>query len=119
MKDSINFKIADFCRHLIEETGSSFIFGTTTTFTKSFFDNEGNFIVKNIMALRKGAEYAEYTLLFNILLLLSRAIRMKKNLGLIVCNFICSYLSSKRNGVLFAFKSAIFNLISNIMSNFF
>lgn len=117
--NSTKFRLAEFCRYLIEETGSSFIFGTTTALTKNLFDNENNIIVKNIMALRKGADYAEYTLLFNTLLLISRAMRMKRKFAIILCNFICSYISTKRNGVLFAFKSAIFNLISNFLNTLF
>lgn len=119
MNDSLKTKVTDFCRYLIEETGSSFIFGTTTAFTKNFFDTENNIVSKNVMALRKGGEYAEYTLLFNTLLVISRMIRMKRKFALILCNFICSFVSSKRNGVLFAFKSAIFNVISNVLSNLF
>ena len=85
-----------------------------------FLEIEGdNIVVKNITALRKGAEYAEYTLLFNTLLLISRAMRMKRKFAIVLCNFICSYISSKRNGVLFAFKSAIFNLISNLLNSLF
>ena len=119
MNDSIKIKLADFCRYLIEETGSSFIFGTTTALSKSFFDSENNIVAKNIMALRKGGEYAEYTLLFNTLLLIGRAMKLRRKFALVLCNFICSYVSSKRNGVLFAFKSAIFNLISNLLGSLF
>lgn len=119
MNKFIKFPFASFCKHLIEETGMSFIYGTTTSIAKSYFDNENNFIIKHISALRKGREYAEYTLLFNILLIASRSIKIRRAYALVFCNTICTYIASKRNGILFTLRSILYNLLSNYLTNFF
>jgi hypothetical protein len=103
------------CRFILEETGSSFIFGTSTNLVKNAFNFENNFFSKNLASIRRGVEIAEYSLLFNLIFLFSKFLRIKNRFGLLFSNLICSYLTAKRNGVLFAMKSLFFNLISNFI----
>ncbi|ELA41523.1 uncharacterized protein VICG_01387 [Vittaforma corneae ATCC 50505] len=109
--------ISDLYQTVIQETTTSFIFGTTAAIAKELFNNDKNFISKNVLALRKGVEHAEHAMLYNAMLFVTRLMRLKRSISHLICIMICSFVSGQKNGNLFALKSAVFSLISNMLSS--
>lgn len=107
-------RMTDLYKSVVEEVGSSFIFGTATAAVKGLLGGESNIIAKHVQAIRRGASYAEYTLLFNAMLYACRLLGVKKKVSALGCIFLCSYLTAKRNGTVFALKSAVFGLAMSI-----
>lgn len=110
-------KMTDLYRSVVDEVSSSFIFGTATAAVKSLLCGENNAIVRHVQAVRKGADHAEYTLLFNTMLYICRLLGVRKKVSALGCVFLCSYLSARRNGMAFAIKSAAFGLAMSILGS--
>lgn len=108
-------RMTDLYKSVVEETGTSFIFGTATATIKGLFSEEGNAIAKQVQAIRRGASYAEYTLLFNTMLYVSRLLGIRKRVSALGCIFLCSYLTARRNGIVFALKSAVFGVVMSTL----
>jgi len=109
--------LPDLYRTLVKETAASFIFGTTSTIAKELFKGERNLISKNITALRRGVEHAEHALLYNTLLFVAEGAWIKKGLSHLLSTVVCSFISARKNGMLFAVKSAIFTLFTSSISS--
>lgn len=115
----MDLKAVETYRSLVEEVQSSFIYGAVTTFIKEKIKNKNNTIVLKIRALRKAADFAEYTLIFNTLMYMMRLLRIKAKISPLLCVFLSSFYSVRKNGFIFAFKSAGFGLLMNIVSSMF
>ncbi|KAI5169503.1 hypothetical protein PAEPH01_0773 [Pancytospora epiphaga] len=108
--------LSDLYKNLMLETGTSFIFGTTTAALKGTINNDSNIIVKQIQALRKGYEHARYTMIYNTLLYICTRMRLKHIYASAFSIFVSSYLVGARNGLRFAFKNGLFGLLMSFLS---
>ncbi|KAM0680183.1 hypothetical protein GINT2_001566 [Glugoides intestinalis] len=108
--------LSDFYRSIVQESATSFIFGTATAFVKDFCVAEKNFFSKNIHAVRKGVEQAEHALLFRSLFFMARILQFESRFSQVASLILCSYISSRKNGILFALKSTIFSVISTCIN---
>lgn len=113
-----NFIIPDLYKTIVNEAKSSFIFGTASAISKDFFNTEKNFISKNITAIKKGIEHLENAVLYNFLSFLGRQLRIKRTISHPICIAICSYMNGRRNGKIFALKSSLFCLLTNLIYSF-
>lgn len=111
--------ISEFYKNLVQETGTSFIFGTTTAAIKGMLNNDSNIIVKQIQALRKGGEYARYTLVYNIFTYFLSRLQIKSQYASMLSLFLTSYLVGRRNGFLFGVKNGLFGLSMSLLSQIY
>lgn len=109
--------LSDLCRTVVQETTTSFIFGTAAAATKELLRTDKNMIAKNLSVLRRGVEHAEHTLLYNTLFFVANAMRIRKSIAHAMCLMMCSFISGRRNGLLFAVKGALFSLFSGVLSS--
>lgn len=101
----------DFYRTLIQETGTSFIFGATAVAVKTLWSGNNNGLTKCAKAVRSGAEHAKFSLLYNTAHFIFRQLHIKHTHANALSFFVSSYIIGRRNGVLFAIKNSVFGLI--------
>lgn len=111
--------ISDFYKNLLQETGTSFIFGTATAAVKGILVNDSNILIKQVQALRKGTEHAQYTLLFNVLVYAFTRLRLRAGYASALSLFLSSYVAGKRNGFLFGVKNGVFGLVMSVLGQVF
>lgn len=111
---SLKTVFTDLYKTITKEAAASLVFGVTAEVAKNFFNKENNFISKNVRAVRKGIEQAEHTILYNTLFFIGRVMKVKSDISHITCVALCSYMSSRKCGRLFALKSTILSLVSHI-----
>lgn len=114
----MEIKVCDLYRNLVDEIQESLVYGVVTTFIKEKVKGRNNIIALKAQALRKAVDIAEYTIIFNSLMYITRLLRIKRRISPLLCAFLSSFYTIKRNGYIFAFKSSVFGLIMNILSSY-
>lgn len=115
----MNVFVTEFYKNLLRETGASFIFGTATAAARGVLWNDSNLVAKQAQALRRGTEYAQYTMVYNALVYALTKMRIRAGYAAAVGFFVSSYLSGRRNGVAFGIKNGLLGLLMSMAGRMF
>ncbi|KAL6120327.1 hypothetical protein NUSPORA_02957 [Nucleospora cyclopteri] len=104
----------DFYNNVLQETTTSFIYGTVTNCLRNliFMEENDNLIYQQLKGVREGVEYVQFNIVFSIINYLLKKNKIKEKIRSFLALFVSSYLIGIRNGQIFAIKSGLLGILT-------